>query len=187
MKSSQSKSVSRKKAGPVKAPIPFRDRVDLYSGGKMKRVPKQKEGSSVLQTYLNVVPEQKSLVETMNNTSGEKKGGNDSAWLSNLNVYIDPTSATSFLHQPGAKSTSESSSSSSSSTKKSCSSTKSSSCKATGGETEVKWTSRDDPGMWREFLIVLLMLSITIAVCFGAMGWVLKHNPPPPPAVPASG
>lgn len=171
MKSSSSGSLFKKKAGGVKAPIPFRDRSNLYDGGKMKRVPKQKEGSSVLQTYLNVVPEQKVLVDSMD--SEKKKTSNDSGWLSNLNVYIDPTSATSFLHQPGQTS---------SSSKKDCGDSK----KSDGCGEKVKWTSRDDPGLWREFLIVLFMISIVVCLCFGGMAWVLKHDPPPAPATPSS-
>lgn len=160
-------SLFKKRAGGVKAPIPFRDRSNLYDGGKMKRVGTQKEGSSVLQTYLNVVPEQKALVDSMD---GPKKKSDDSGWLSNLNVYIDPTSATSFLNQPGA-------SSSAAAAKKGCG-------KKAGKEGDVKWTSRDDPGLWREFLIVLFMVSITICFCFGGMSWVLRHNLPPAPATP---
>lgn len=169
-------SLFKKKAGGVKAPIPFRPRSDLYNGGKMKRVPSQKQGASVLQTYLNVVPEQKALVESTMNAGSSGSGGtetkkkNDSGWLSNLNVYIDPTSASSFMNQPAAASNSASSSSHGSS-KKTCSDSKSS-------KPEVKWTSHDDPGLWREFLIVLFMISIVICVCFGAMSWVLKNDPP---------
>jgi hypothetical protein len=172
MKSSNG-SVFRKKVGGVKAPIPFRDRSNLYDGGKMKRVSKQKQGSSVLQTYLNVVPEQKALVDSAMD-SGDQKKSKDSGWLSNLNVYIDPTSATSFLNQPAS-----SGSSSGASARKSCGNDAK---KCSGSGEEIKWTSRDDPGLWREFLIVLFMICITICFCFGGMSWVLRHNAPPPPA-----
>lgn len=173
------KKPAGKKVPGVKAPIPFRDRADLYNGGKMRRVPKQKEGSSVLQTYLNVLPEQKSLADDMTKGSegggggGKKSSGNNSNWLSNLNVYIDPTSASSFLHQQSSSSSSSSSSSGGEGgSKKKCNNKK-------GCEKEIKWTARDDPGLWREFLIVLFMISITIVFCFGAMSFVLRTDPTP--------
>ncbi len=157
-----------RRAPPVRAPIPFRDRVDLYDGVKMRKIGPQEEGTSVLQSYLNVVPEQKALVNDVKKTSSstrtsssKSKGGGAAStknnWLSNLNVYIDPTSANSFLHNPGK------------------------SGKGCGKKEEIKWTARDDPGLWREFLIVLLMISIMITACFGLMQYVLKHDPPPTP------
>lgn len=144
-------SLSRKN---LKAPIPFRTRSDLFVGGKMKR-----SSSESLAKYLNV-PATTTKVEGKNpeNSSTAANSATDpSSWLSNLNVYIDPTSASSFL---GGSATGK---------------------KAAGEESDQKitWSARDDPGVWREFLIVLLLLSVILALCLGAFNYVLHHDPPP--------